>query len=157
MESSKEFKQIVRIGGADIAGAKPIFHALRRIKGISYSLSNAICVMLNFDKRKRIGDLSDEDIKKLEDMLNNPLKYSIPPWMVNRRHDYDDGIDKHLISTDIKLRRDFDIKRLKTIRAYRGMRHALGLPVRGQKTRSHFRTGGSIGVKKKPGVKKGKV
>lgn len=157
MENSKEFKQIVRIGGADIAGAKQVYHALRRIKGVSYGFSNAICTVLSIDKRKRIGDLTDGELKKVEDVLSNPLKYNIPAWMLNRRKDYDDGTDKHLISTDVKFRRDFDIKRLKNIRAYRGMRHALGLPVRGQKTRSHFRTGGTVGVKKRPGMKKGKV
>jgi small subunit ribosomal protein S13 len=157
MENSKEFKQIVRIGGADIIGTKPVFHALRRIKGVSYSFSNAICISLDLDKKKRIGDLSDENLKKVEDILNNPSKYNIPSWMLNRRKDYDDGVDKHLISTDIRFRKDSDIKRLKTIRAYRGMRHALGLPVRGQSTKAHFRTGGSVGVKKKPGTKKGKV
>ncbi|MEM4244662.1 MAG: 30S ribosomal protein S13, partial [Candidatus Nanoarchaeia archaeon] len=101
--------------------------------------------------------LSDAELKNVEDAINNPLKYNIPAWMLNRRKDFDDGSDKHLISTDVKLRREFDIKRLKTIRSYRGMRHALGQPVRGQKTRSHFRTGGTVGVKKKPGMKKGKV
>ncbi len=157
MEGSKEFKQIVRIGGADIAGAKPIYHALRRIKGVSYGFSNAVCTVLNLDKKKRIGDLSDGELKQVEDVLNNPIKYNIPSWMLNRRQDYDEGVDKHLISTDVKFRREFDIKRLKSIRAYRGMRHALGLPVRGQKTRSHFRKGSTVGVKKRPGMKKGKV
>lgn len=154
---SKEFKQIVRIGGADIAGAKPLYHALRRIKGISYSFSNALCSVLSLDKRKRIGDLSDSDLKRVEDVLNNPSKYSIPAWLFNRRKDYDEGSDKHLISTDVKLRKEFDIKRLKMIKAYRGMRHAAGLPVRGQRTRAHFRKGSTVGVRRKPGVKKGKV
>jgi small subunit ribosomal protein S13 len=157
MDKAKEFKQLVRIGGADIAGAKSLYYALRKIKGISYGLSNALCISLNLNKRTPIGEFSDEDLKRVEDALTNPMKYGIPSWMVNRRKDYDDGVDKHIISTDIKFRRDFDIKRLKTIRAYRGMRHALGLPVRGQKTRSHFRTGGTVGVKKKAGIKKGKV
>ncbi|MFH1210373.1 MAG: 30S ribosomal protein S13 [archaeon] len=157
MDKPKEFKQLVRIGGADIPGGKQLYHALCRIKGVSYSFSNAICITLNLNKRMPIGDMSDSDLKKVEDVLSDPSKYNIPSWMVNRRKDYDEGTDKHIISTDIKFRRDFDIKRLKTIRAYRGMRHALGLPVRGQSTRSHFRTGGTVGVKKKAGVKKGKV
>ncbi len=157
MEKTKEFKQIVRIGGADIVGTKSVFCALRRIKGISYSFSNAICITLDLDKRRAMGDLSDEELKRVEDVITNPAKHNIPPWMFNRRADYDDGIDKHLISTDVKFRKEFDIKRLKIIKAYRGMRHALGLPVRGQKTRSHFRRGGTVGVRKKPGAKKGKV
>jgi len=49
----------------------------------------------------------------------------------------------------LKLRKEFDIKRLKKVKSYRGMRHAFGLPVRGQRTRSHFRKGRSVGVQKK--------
>ena len=54
----------------------------------------------------------------------------------------------HLISTDLKLRKEFDIKFMKKIKSYKGMRHASGLPVRGQRTRAHFRTGTSLGVVK---------
>jgi len=156
-EQKQEVKQLVRLCGADIDGSKKLYHALRRIKGVSYSFSNAICQISKLDPHKQIGALNPEDLKKIEDILTNPLKYEIPSWMLNRRKDYDDGTNKHLFSTDIKFRVDFDVKRLKKIKAYRGMRHAAGLPVRGQRTKAHFRRGGTVGVKKKAGLKKGKV
>lgn len=156
-EQKQEFQQLVRLGGADIPGNKKVYYALRKIKGVGYSFSNAVCRAANIDYDTKIGSLKDEEIKKIEGILNDPLKHGIPPYMLNRRKDYDDCADKHLISTDIRFRVDFDIKRLKKIKAYRGMRHAAGLPVRGQRTRAHFRKGTAVGVKKKTGLKKGKV
>ena len=156
-EQKQEFQQLVRLLGADIDGNKKVFHALRKIKGISYSFSNAICKLSKIDPNQKIGYLKGEELKKIDNMINNPLKYEIPSWILNRRKDYDEGVDKHLVSTDIKFRVDFDIKRLKKIKAYRGMRHAAGLPVRGQRTKAHFRKGGTVGVRKKAGMKKGKV
>ena len=89
------------------------------------------------------------DLKKVEEVILNPLKHDIPTWMFNRRKDYDTGNDKHILTSDLKLQKDNDIKRLKKIKAYRGIRHATGQPVRGQRTRSNFRRGSAIGVNKK--------
>lgn len=142
-------KQIVRIINADIMGDVGIYSALRRVSGLSYSFANAVCVVLNFDKARKVGDLSDEEVTKIEDVIKNPLKYKIPNFILNRRKDYDTGEDKHLVSSDLKLIGGFDIKRLKKIKSYKGMRHAVGLPVRGQRTKGHFRHGKTVGVKRK--------
>ncbi len=54
------------------------------------------------------------------------------------------------------MRKEFDVKRMKQIRSYKGVRHSLKQPVRGQRTRSHFRTTGvAVGVKKPKTGKKG--
>ena len=55
----------------------------------------------------------------------------------------------------MKLQNEFDIKIMKKNKSFKGIRHSMGQPVRGQKTRSHFRSGKSIGVKKPKGGKKG--
>ena len=55
----------------------------------------------------------------------------------------------HLTGADLTLSKELDIKRLKKIKSYRGIRHSIGQPVRGQRTRSHFRTGVSVGVQRK--------
>ena len=109
--------------------------------------SNAICNYLNLDRNKKAGALDEKEIKDIENLIENPEKF--PKWLLNRRRDYDTGEDFHLIGSKLKLTNDFDIKRLKKIKSYRGIRHAMGLPVRGQKTRSHFRGGRSVGVQKK--------
>ncbi len=142
-------KQIVRIINADIMGEVGIYSALKRVSGLSYSFANAVCSVLNYEKSKKVGSLSDEEVAKIEDVIKNPLKYKIPGFILNRRGDYDTGEDKHLVSSDLKLITGFDVKRLKKIKSYRGMRHAVGLPVRGQKTKGHFRHGKTVGVRKK--------
>ncbi len=144
-----ELKELVRIIDADINGTKKIYNALRQVTGVSYSFSNAICSIIGFDKKKQIGSLTDSEIKKVEDIIKNPGKYKVPNFILNRRKDYDSGEDKHLIASDLRLQLNFDVKRLKKIKSYRGIRHAIGLPVRGQRTKGHFRHGKTIGVRKK--------
>ena len=142
-----EFKQLIRLVDADLDGNKQVFHALRKIKGVSYSFSNVICNIANIDKTAKMGNLDNDQINLLEDIIRNPSKYKIPKWMFNRRKDYDTGEYKHLLSSEIKLIKEFDIRRFKEIKSYRGIRHGLGQPVRGQRTRAHFRKGRAVGVK----------
>lgn len=150
MEKEKhELAYLVRIMSTDILGDKNIYSGLKRIKGVSFAISNAICLILNLDKNKRVKDLTKDEIKQIEDLIKN-LK--IPTYLMNRRNDLDTGEDKHLSTSDLDLRKEFDIKRLKKIKSYRGLRHNRGLPVRGQRTKSHFRKKGknkAIGVKTK--------
>ena len=69
--------------------------------------------------------------------------------MLNRRKDRETGEDRHVVTSDLKFENEFDIKNLKKIKVYRGVRHSLGLPVRGQRTKAHFRHGKTVGVRKK--------
>jgi len=143
----QKLRQIVRIANADLDGNKSIYNSLRKIKGVSFMFSNAVCNSAGVDKSKKTGLLNEEEIKKLEEAI---LGYDeLPKWMLNRRRDYDTGVDKHIVSAQIQLIRGFDIKRLQEVKSYRGLRHAWGLPTRGQRTRAHFRSGRSIGVMKK--------
>jgi len=142
-----EEKQMIRILNVDIVGSKPIYYALTKIRGIGYSVSNAVCSKLGIDKSKRIGTLSPDEVKKIEDIIKSEGK--LPSFLMNRRKDRDSGKDRHITGTDIAFMKAFDIKRFKTIKSYKGIRHALGLPVRGQSTEHHFRHGKTIGVKKK--------
>lgn len=144
-------KQIVRIASVDIPGDMTIYAGLTKIKGISWSFSNAICNALGLDKNRKISSLTEEEIQKIMDFIKNP---EVPEWLLNRRKDRETGKNKHLITAELELQKEFDIKRLKRIKCYRGIRHLLGQPVRGQRTRSHFRAKVSGRVK---GVKKPKA
>ena len=143
----KEFKHLVRIVNTDLKGSVPVGHALMKIQGVSFNFSNAICSGISIDKSKKVGDLSEKEIELIDDCIKNPKKYNIPEWMYNRRGDVVSGEDRHVVSSDLKIEKEFDIKRLKKIKSYKGLRHAVGLPVRGPRTRSNFR-------KKKGTVKK---
>ena len=147
-EQKKE-ETLVRILSTDIRGNKNVYGGLTKIKGISFTMSKAICHLLGLDKRKRVVDLEEKEIQKITESVKG-LK--VPSFLVNRRKDFDGGEDQHLITNDLDLRKEFDIKRLRKIRSYKGVRHNWGLPVRGQRTRSHFRKTGrhkAVGVKKK--------
>ena len=99
-------------------------------------------------------------MKKIEDILTNPTNYGFPNWLLNRRKDPEDGASKHIISTDLSFTQDNDIKLLRKIKSYKGVRHSLGLPTRGQRTKANFRKNKGkvhLGVKKKPGAKSGRT
>ena len=150
-EQKPEFKHIVRIANTDLDGNKPIGHNLTKIKGVNFMFANMVLNFTGVDRAKKAGELSEDDIKKLNDFLMEPLKHGAPEWMLNRRNDYYTGETTHLLTGNIVFVRENDIKRLKKIRAYRGVRHIQGLPTRGQRTRSNFRKNKgkvSLGVRK---------
>ena len=157
--AEKEFKHLVRVASTDLDGNKQIVIALRKIKGINFQFANAACAMANVDRTKKTGYLLDDEIKRLDEVIKNPVKHGAPVWMLNRRKDYEDNSDNHLLLSDLDFTKDNDIKRMKKIKCYRGMRHAFGLPVRGQRTKSNFRKskGKVMGVKRKSGAKSGRT
>jgi small subunit ribosomal protein S13 len=141
--TDESFREIIRLGDKDILGKVPMGHALTLPKGISFMLANAVCKVLNLDRKKRCGDYQIKEVEKIEDCIRNPAKYNIPSWLFNRRRDRDSGEDRHLLSADLDLRKQFDIRLMRKIKSYRGVRHASGSKkVRGQRTKSTGRTGG---------------
>ena len=147
-QTKEESEKIVRILSKDIEGSVKIYPGLTRIKGISWSFSNAVCNILKINKNKKVGSLTKEDIDKISEFVKNP---KLPSFLMNRRFDFSEGKDKHLNGFDLELQKEFDIKRLKKIKSYRGLRHMSNLPLRGQRTKSNFRKNrrkGS-GIKKK--------
>lgn len=149
IEKPKEIKAIVRVFGTDLDGEKPLIRALKGIKGISHAMSKAVCFASGFDPKTKLGSLSETDIKKIEEIIKNPTNYGIPSYLLNRRKDIETGKDVHLAGADLEVVRKFDIQREINIGSYRGVRHMLGLPVRGQRTRSSFRKGRAVGVVRK--------
>jgi len=154
----KDFKYLVRIANTDLDGNKPLNHALRKIKGINFMLANAICIIAGIDKFQKAGSLSDNDIKKIDNIVKNLSKQSIPSWLFNRKNDSETGKDMHLIGADLDFRKQNDVQMMKKIKSYKGVRHMFGLPARGQRTRSNFRKkkGKVMGVQKKKGIRSGR-
>ena len=146
---SKEFRHILRITDTDVDGTLKAPYALSKIKGISLNLANAILKKAGIDPDMRAGFLTDDEVRKIEAIIKEPKKYGLPSWLLNRQKDLETGEDLHLISADLALKVKNDIKRMKEIRSWRGYRHAYGLKVRGQRTRTTGRTGKTVGVKKK--------
>ncbi|MDP3765180.1 MAG: 30S ribosomal protein S13 [Nanoarchaeota archaeon] len=158
-EEKQELKYFVRIANTDLDGNKPIQHALTKIKGVSFMFSNAILNTVKIEKTKKAGYMSDSETAKIDEIIKEPLKFGIPSWILNRKRDPEDGMDKHIVGSTLTFTQDNDIKMMKKLRSYKGIRHSLGLPVRGQRTRSNFRRnkGKVMGVKKKESAKAGRM
>ncbi len=146
---SREFRHIVRLGGTDLDGTKKLIYGLTKIRGVGVSLANAIAKAAELKAEMRIGNLTEAEVEKIEDIVADPTKYGIPPRLVNRRKDLESGRDIHLVGPDLALRVKSDIDFMKDLRTWKGIRHSLGLKVRGQRTRTTGRMGKAVGVRKK--------
>ncbi len=145
----QELKRIVRLARTSLDGTKPVIAALQEIKGVGLSFASAVLRIAGIDPSTRIGELEEERLSQIEDILMNPDRYGIAWWMFNRQRDYETGENLHLLGDDVKLVMQKDIKRMKAIRSWKGIRHHLGLKVRGQRTKTTGRTGRTIGYKRK--------
>ncbi|RLE65176.1 MAG: 30S ribosomal protein S13 [Thermoprotei archaeon] len=143
---SRELKYIVRIADKDLPGDKRLAYALALIKGIGINTAIALCRKLGLDPSIKLGTLSDSEIKKLDSTVRKLHELGLPAWILNRPKDPETGRNLHYIGSELILRAKMDIDLLKRIKCWRGIRHALGLKVRGQRTRTTGRTGMTVGV-----------
>ena len=109
---------MARIAGVNIPDDKRIEIALTYIYGIGRSRSNKMLSDLKLDPNARTKELSESLLSKIKDYVEKNLT----------------------IEGELKHQTQMNIKRLKDIGCYRGLRHARGLPVRGQRTRTNSRT-----------------
>jgi len=95
-----------------------------------------------------VPEVLGTQIARIEEFLKD---VKIKDFMMNRRKDLETGETKHYVGSDLDMKKDFDIRRLKKIRSYKGIRHTnKSKGVRGQRTRSNFRKKGqAVRVKKR--------
>ncbi|MDP6924383.1 MAG: 30S ribosomal protein S13 [Candidatus Scalindua sp.] len=120
-----------RIAGVDIPGEKRIVISLTYIYGISKHLSQKALKALGMDENVRAKDVSEDDMSALGVYLDKNF----------------------VIEGNLRRQESQNITRLKNIGCYRGLRHRLGLPARGQRTKTNART--RKGKKRTVSVKKG--
>jgi len=107
-----------RIAGINIPDNKRIEIALTYIYGIGRSLSDKILAQAKIDPNVRANKLTAEEVNRLREIIERGLK----------------------VEGELRREKMMNIKRLKDIGSYRGIRHAKGLPVRGQRTKTNTRT-----------------
>ena len=146
---SQEYRHILRIKGTNVPGTLKTVYGITKVKGVSLNLANAILKKAGVNPNLRAGFLSENEIAKIEEIVEDPTKFGIPVWLLNTRKDSKTGKDTHLITSELIFRTKNDIDLAKEIRSWRGYRHAYGLKVRGQRTKTTGRAGKSLGVKKK--------
>lgn len=108
---------MARISGVTIPDSKQVWISLTYIYGIGPTTSKQILKNAGIDETVRVKNLTDAELSKLQDLINEQTVEG----------------DLQRVVTD-------NIKRLRDINAYRGLRHSSGLPVRGQRTRTNART-----------------
>lgn len=150
MSSEESFQYIVRVASTDIRGDYLTSYGLTKIKGVGQRLSRIILEKSGIPDNIRIGFISEEDVTKIEDVLANPKSFGIHSYLLNRQRDPVTGDDDHVIGNDLATKLKNDIDKMKKTRSIKGIRHALGLTVRGQRTRTSGRgKGKSVGVQRK--------
>ncbi len=108
---------MLRIAGVDLPEEKKVAFALRYIHGVGPKVAEEVLKQANLSPEKRARDLTSEEIGRIQNIL-----------------------DRYLTEGDLRRKVADDVDRLKRARSYRGMRHAAGLPCRGQRTRTNSRT-----------------
>lgn len=109
---------MARISGVDLPKDKRVEIGLTYIFGIGRSTARKIVAATGVDPATRVKDLSDGDVAKLREYIDQDCK----------------------VEGDLRRETAFDIKRLVEIGCYRGVRHRKGLPVRGQRSKTNART-----------------
>ena len=120
-----------RLLGVDIPNDKPTVISLRYLYGVGDQVARELCHKAGIDPHKRARELAEEELSRLSVLLERD--YTV------------EGPLRRLVQQNIS--------RLRDIKCYRGMRHRLGLPVRGQRTKTNART--RKGAKKTVAGKKG--
>lgn len=150
----KDLRLIVRILNKDLNGRLPIARALLGMRGISQRLAHMIAS--SFEKKtgigsgERIGKIPEAMDRELEGIIQNPQGHGIPEWALNRQKDPETGHTRHLAESDLQFFLRNDLQRMGKMKSYKGLRHAWGLTVRGQRTKStHRGKGAVVGVIKK--------
>ncbi|MBZ2175259.1 30S ribosomal protein S13 [Schnuerera sp. xch1] len=108
---------MARIAGVDLPRDKRVEIGLTYIYGIGRSRANEILKKANVNPNTRVKDLTETEVNTIRNVLDN-----------------------YNVEGDLRREVALNIKRLKEINCYRGIRHRRGLPVRGQKTKTNART-----------------
>ena len=109
---------MARIAGVDLPRDKRIEIALTYIYGIGQTTSQKLLAAAGVNPDTRTRDLTEDEVVKLRDLIDKDV----------------------IVEGDLRRERQMDIKRLVDIGCYRGRRHRMGLPVRGQNTKNNART-----------------
>jgi small subunit ribosomal protein S13 len=145
---SSEFRYLVRMKGKDLDGRKKVIAALADLRGVGYNFAQSLVSEVGIDPKMRFGMLSEAQVKDIERALQDTSSLKVPKWAFNRKRDPESGETKQLVGSDLDLVVKNDVERERNIQSWRGVRHSLGLKVRGQRTRTTGRKGKTVGVRK---------
>ena len=123
---------MARIAGVDIPRNKRVEIALTYIYGIGPTKAKQIVAKTNINPDTRVQSLTEEEVNRIRETVDK----------------------EHIVEGDLRRQVSMNIKRLIEIKCYRGIRHRMGLPVHGQRTRTNART--RRGARRTVGVRRKK-
>ncbi len=109
---------MARIAGVNIPSGKRVEIALTRIYGIGYNGARRICSGVGIESHRRVHDLTEDEVVKIRECIDSDFQ----------------------VEGDLRREISMNIKRLRDLGCYRGIRHRKGLPTRGQRTSTNART-----------------
>ena len=115
--NQESFLYIVRIANRDLDGERPVYLALSDLKGVGHRLASIIVNALDLPKDKRIGDLSEDQIEKLREYIEEKEYDDIPEWALNHRREIVSGKNLNLVSNDLEIQIQDDINAMKKMRS----------------------------------------
>eukprot|EP01064_Diplonema_japonicum_P000758 TRINITY_DN104_c0_g1_i3.p1 TRINITY_DN104_c0_g1~~TRINITY_DN104_c0_g1_i3.p1 ORF type:complete len:155 (+),score=44.81 TRINITY_DN104_c0_g1_i3:60-524(+) len=145
----EEFQHMLRVMNTNCDGKRKVPFAMRMVKGVGRRLATVACIRAGVDVNRRAGTLGNDEVERIVQVLHKPEEFKVPSWFVNRKKDPKDGTTGHVLSNTVDTKLREDLERLKKMRNHRGLRHAWGLRVRGQHTKTTGRRGRTVGVSKK--------
>ncbi len=109
---------MARVAGTNIPNEKRVEVALTYVTGVGITTSKAILASLKINPDTRVKDLTEDELAKIREFIDK----------------------NYQVEADLLRQTSLNIKRLREIGAYRGLRHKAGLPARGQRTKTNART-----------------
>jgi small subunit ribosomal protein S13 len=107
-----------RLLGVDIPAGKHLNYSFRAIYGVGPSLARKVCEGLNLDPMRKAHTLTEEELTRIAAFIEK----------------------NYVVEGNLRRQRTQNVNRLRDIKCYRGLRHKVNLPVRGQRTRTNART-----------------
>ncbi|ELW68795.1 40S ribosomal protein S18 [Tupaia chinensis] len=143
----EKFQHVLQVLNTNIDGRWKIAFAITAIKGVGQRYAHVVLRKADTDLTKRAGELTEEEVGRVITIMQNPRQYMIPHWFSNRQKDVKDGKYSQVLANGLDNKLREDLKRLKKIRAHKGLRHFWDLWVRGPHTTGC--RGHTMGVPKK--------
>lgn len=86
----------------NVDGNINVVYALTTIRGVGRRYANLVCKKADVDLHKRAGELTQEELERIVQIMQNPTHYKIPAWFLNRQKDVNDGKDYHSLANNLE-------------------------------------------------------
>merc|ERR1711862_256445 len=116
-----------------------ISYSLCHIAGFGKRISRVLCGVCGFETLERVGTFTGEELGRLVEISESIQYYKLPKWILNNRNSETVLSDSHISGLRVRTRIMNEIKKLQSLRLFRGIRHFWHLRLRGQHTKSSGR------------------